>query len=185
MANDIFELIDWIIKALELSALTAIVLFAYQKISILFFGGSKNINTDSDIILHSCFITALVVVIFHFIGSATTQYILALNLEKMEKRKLFYSAIFFMELIAILSIFTFHKVRSCLFAAPARLCVYLSFAMMMVQMLQCILHGIFDINLFSPVYRVLVLGINIATLSIISYYPVMAYLKRNYNEHKQ
>ncbi|PAJ72458.1 hypothetical protein CJF42_21130 [Pseudoalteromonas sp. NBT06-2] len=182
MSADFFILLDWIIKALEVTALIAIILLAYQKVSILFFGGAKNISTESDVIFHSCFIAALVVAVFHYIGSELSQYILTLNLDKMEKRQLFYSTMFFMSFIGVLAIFTLHKIRDCMFAPAARFCIYLGLGMCIVQMIQFYLHGLVGSDLFLHFYKVLVVTINISTLAVVSYFPVTAYFKRNCNE---
>lgn len=182
MYADFFVLLGWLIKALEVTALIGIILLAYQKVSILFFGGAKNISTESDVILHSCFITALVVAVFHYIGSGVSQYILTLNLDKMEKRQLFYSTMFLMSFIGILAIFTLHKLRQCKFAPAARFTIYLGLGMCIVQMIQFYFRGIAEVDFFSPMYKLLVVTINILTLSVVSYFPVSAFLKRNCNE---
>ena len=182
MSADFLIPLDWLIKALELTVLLAIILLAYQKVSILFFGGAKNISTESDIVLHSCFITALVVAVFHYIGSGVSQYILALNLDKMEKRQLFYSTMFLMSFIGILAIFTLHKIRQCRFAPAARFTIYLGLGMCIVQMVQFYLHGMVDSIVFLQAYTLLVVSINILTLAVVSYFPVTAFLKRNCNE---
>jgi fumarate reductase subunit C len=182
MYADFFVLLGWLIKALEVTALIGIILLAYQKVSILFFGGAKNISTESDVILHSCFITALVVAVFHYIGSGVSQYILTLNLDKMEKRQLFYSTMFLMSFIGILAIFTLHKLRQCKFAPAARFTIYLGLGMCIVQMIQFYFRGIAEVDFFSPMYKLLVVTINILTLSVVSYFPVTAFLKRNCNE---
>ncbi len=178
MGNEFFYYLDFLIKGLEFLALIVILLISYQKISVLLWGGGNNIHTKDDASLHSCFISVLTVAVFHFIGSSLAQYTLSLDLEKMALRQVYYFMMFIIEFIFISSLFVLHKIRNCPFSPAARYCMYFSTILCIVQMIEFISRGVLDSNTFTLSYRTFVVLINLATLYVVSYYP-LKYLKNN------
>ena len=167
-----FTAAGWIIKSLEvLTVLFLVVTFSKHKFA-LFFGGKKNLNSQSDHTLHSCFIAALTVMVFHFVSSALAQHIIALEMEKMMLRQFFYFTMFSCSMAFAVTLFLLHVMRGCTFSLTARLCIYLSILQAMLQMLQFIMRGMLDNSMLSPFYSTTVVVLNVLSLAVVASFPV-------------
>lgn len=175
--NGIFAALDLVTLVLKFLALVALCLLSYQKISTLFFGGFKSITNEEDAFLHSCFITVLTVAFFSLITSVLREQILALELEKMELRQLFYSFLFFMEFLFIVFLYAMHKIRRCTISKVARTVILFALLMCANQLIQYFIRGMQGLDFYMPFYKGIILLINIATLTVISVYPIASVIK--------
>lgn len=181
-ANEIFSALDYAVVGLEILALAVFLFFSYQKASQLFFGGKKDISSDADALLHSCFIVAISVAVFHFTTSTIRDLVLGLQLEKTDLRQVFYFVMFLMELAFISCVFALHKLRECEFSGVARIAMLLGLVMCINQMIQYYSHGMQGSDLYNLYYRAVIIFVNISTLLAISVYPVFSLrrLKKQY-----
>ncbi|MCL1123337.1 hypothetical protein [Shewanella surugensis] len=170
--NDFLYGIDWVVRGLEAVTVLLILYLSYQRVKVLFWGGKADINTPSDALLHSSFLCAFTVLFFHFISWGISRYILALDMEVMARRQLFFFMMFMIEFLFIISLFTLHKIRRCSFSKVAIYCLMLGLALELLIVIELVLYGVFDISGFNLVYQSLVPVINIITLSLIIAYPV-------------
>jgi hypothetical protein len=175
--NGIFATLGNVIIFMEFLALFALCVLSYQRISCLLFGGYKNITTEEDAFLHSCFITVLSVAVFHLTTSTLRDIILAMPLEKMELRQVFYAFLFFMEFLFIVFVYAMHKIRRCKLSKVARIAILLALIMCANQLLQYYIRGMLGLDFYMPFYKGIILLINLATLTVISIYPIASVLK--------
>ncbi|MEZ7277202.1 hypothetical protein [Pseudoalteromonas sp. 68 DY56-GL68] len=164
--------IDWTIRLLEIVAVLFIVITFSKHRFALFFGGRQSIKTDEDHILHSCFISALTVMVFHAVSSPLADHIISLEMEKMMLRQFFYFTMFCFSIAFVVTLFSLHALRRCSFSPVARVCLYLAILQAIVQLTQFIMRGILDDSSLSPAYKVVVIVLNILSLAVISVYPV-------------
>jgi hypothetical protein len=175
--NGIFATLDLLALGFKFLALFALCLLSYQKISTLFFGGFKSISNEEDAYLHSCFITVLSVAFFSLVTSTLREYILAIDLEKMELRQLFYSFLFFMEFLFIVFLYAMHKIRKCTISKVARTVILFALLMCANQLIQYYIRGMQGLDFYMPFYKGIILLINLATLAVISIYPIASVMK--------
>lgn len=170
--NELLVATGHVIRGLEVVLLVYLVLKFRNRSWSLFFGGKSSLKTLSDHEVHSCFISALCVLVFHFFGSTLAQYIVSLDMEKMELRQFFYFSMFLNSVAFASALYFLHIIRGCTFSPTARRCLYLTFLMMALQSTQFVLRGLLDINGFSPVYKAGVPLINVACLAVVAMYPL-------------
>lgn len=176
--NNILIYFDELLISLEYIALIALVLLSAHQLKPLLLGGSKDIRNESDSIMHSCFITAFCVAVFHISNSFISQKILNSGMQKMELRQAFYFAVFMFEFFFILAVFTLHKIRKCDFTIIARTAILLGVLMCFNVFTQYQIHGVYDSSAYNLFYRIIVLAINISTLALICFYPSVVAFKR-------
>ena len=170
--SDFFVATGWIIRAFEvLIVLYLIIKFKNYRWS-LFFGGKSDLKTLNDHEIHSCFLTAFTVMVFHFASSSFAQYVITVDMERMALRQLFYFSMFCFSIAFGLTLFAFHLIRGCSFSPTARFCLYVTFLMMLLQMAQFIVRGMLDSNILFDVYQYGVVCLNILTLSIVAKHPL-------------
>ena len=169
---------DWTIRILELvTVLFLVVTFSKHRFA-LFFGGKVNLKSQNDHTLHSCFIAALTVMVFHFVSSALAQNIIALEMEKMQLRQFFYFTMFSCSLAFAVILFLLHVLRGCTFSLTARLCIYLSILQAILQMLQFVMRGMLDNSILSPFYSTTVLVLNVLSLAVVASFPIKQFFQR-------
>lgn len=169
---DFFTATSWIIRTLEIAIVLNILYLFKQHRFALFFGGQSNLNSADDHTMHSCFIAALTVMVFHFVSSNISQYILTVEMEKLDLRKFFYFSMFSCSMAFTVALFFLHTIRGCKFSVTARICIYLAVGQAALQIMQFVLRGMLDINTLSPIYKVGVVLLNISTLTVIAGYPI-------------
>lgn len=182
-ANEIFASLDYVIIGLQTLALIVFVAFSYQKASQLFLGGKKDINTETDAFMHSCFITAISVAVIHFSTSSLRDLILTLELEKMELRQVFYFFLFLMEFLFITCVFVLHKIRECTFSQVARIAMLMGLVICANQIAQFYIRGVQGLDFYMPFYKGIILFANIVTLFVISVYPVTILLRQRKKQY--
>ncbi|NQY62404.1 MAG: hypothetical protein HRT38_01570 [Alteromonadaceae bacterium] len=148
------------------------------KFKSLFFGGVITGSERSNNFEISYFLTALVVTVFHFVGSSISQFVLHSGLEKMEKRQIFYFMMFFMEFVGIVTLISLHKLIACNFSRITFYVCLLSVVMALLQMLEFVSRGIYDLDVFTSFYRYSVVLVNLSTLTLISAYPLFVFYKK-------
>lgn len=163
---------------LEYLALLTLIFLSFHQARALFFGGEKDIKNESDSILHSCFITAACVAVFHVSNSYISQLVLNSGMEKIELRKMFYLTIFMMEFLFILSVFAWHKLRKCDFTIVARMAMLIGIFICLNIFIQFQFHAVGESDSYTLIYRVIVLVMNLTTLGLIFVYPSVAVFKR-------
>ncbi|MCG7552107.1 hypothetical protein [Pseudoalteromonas sp. Of11M-6] len=179
--TDFFVFTGGAIRVLEiLIVLYLLFKFKNRKWS-LFFGGKSSLKTIQDHELHSCFLSALTVMVFHFISSNLAQHIVTIEgMEKLELRQFFYFSMFTCSMLFAVTLFGLHKIRGCSFSPTARRCLYITFLMTSLQLMQFVSRGMLDSNLLSPLYKYGVVMLNLMTLTAVAVYPIskLANLKR-------
>ncbi|MEZ7207152.1 hypothetical protein [Pseudoalteromonas sp. DY56-GL79] len=179
--TDFFVITGGAIRVLEiLIVLYLLFKFKNRKWS-LFFGGKSSLKTIQDHELHSCFLSALTVMVFHFISSNLAQHIVTIEgMEKLELRQFFYFSMFTCSMLFAFTLFGLHKIRGCSFSPTARRCLYITFLMTSLQLMQFVSRGMLDSDLLSPLYKYGVVVLNLMTLTVVAVYPIskLANLKR-------
>lgn len=170
---DFFTISDWVIRVIEAFILLFLLIkFNSRRIS-LFFGGKKNLKTIDDHELHSCFLSALTVLVFHFTSSNLAQYILSIDgMERMELRQFFYFSMIICSVAFTGALFVLHLIRGCSFSPTARKCLYLALIMCILQAMQFVAHAIIGSDVLTPFYRYGVVMLNITSLSVVAAYPL-------------
>ena len=169
---DFFVATSWTIRALEVLIILFLLATLNKHRLALFFGGKSNLKSIADHTMHSCFIAALTVMVFHFISSNLAQYILAVEMEKLLLRQFFYFTMFSCSMAFVVALFFLHTIRGCTFSTAARFCLYLALAQAILQLTQFIMRGLLDNSMLSPVYSFSVVALNILSLTVVAIYPV-------------
>ncbi|MBQ4844393.1 hypothetical protein [Pseudoalteromonas sp. MMG005] len=177
--NDFFVVTGWVIKCFEVFLVAYLLLRFKARRWSLFFGGAGNLKTIDDHELHSCFLSALAVLVLHFTGSLMTQHILTLQMGKMELRQFFYFTVFCNSVAFSVALIGLHYLRKCSFSRCARQCLYLTLMAMALQITQYVIHAVYDSSSFTPIYQYGVVLINLSCLSIVALYPVKMLFKSN------
>ncbi|MCF2826887.1 MULTISPECIES: hypothetical protein [unclassified Pseudoalteromonas] len=177
--NDFFVISDWMIRALEvLICLYLLFKFKNRRWS-LFFGGKNSLKTIQDHELHSCFLSAFTVMVFHFTSSNLAQHIVTIQgMEKLALRHFFYFSMFSCSMAFAAALFFLHKIRGCSFSPTARNCLYITFLMSTLQMLQFVSHGLLDSNRFTLFYQYGVVVLNVTTLAVVANHPIRHMLRK-------
>lgn len=170
--NNFFEAADWLIRGFEVLIVIYLVIKFKDRRWSLFFGGKNDLKTTDDHELHSCFLAAFTVMVFHLISSTFAHYIITLDMERMALRQFFYISMFCFSVAFGLTLFALHFIRGCSLSTAARLCLYITVLMMMLQMMQFITRGLLDTSVLSPFYKQSVVCLNLLTLGIVAKYPV-------------
>ncbi|MEQ3513630.1 hypothetical protein ABMY35_09870 [Pseudoalteromonas sp. BZB3] len=170
--NNFFEATDWLIRGFEVFVVLYLLIKFKDRRWSLFFGGKRDLKTIDDHELHSCFLAAFTVMVFHFASSGFAQYIITMDMERMALRQFFYFSMFCFSIAFGLTLFALHLIRGCSFSPTARFCLYVTFLMMMLQMAQFIIRGMLDSNVLFDVYQYGVVCLNLLTLSIVAKHPV-------------
>ncbi|KZX00963.1 hypothetical protein JL49_09140 [Pseudoalteromonas luteoviolacea] len=170
--NELLAVINWGIIGLEVFVFAFLIVKFWKLKFHLFFGGRDSLKTINDHELHSCFLTALCVLTFHFIGAGLTEILLSLELEKMKLRQLFYCVQIatFASLAVIL--YLLHSIRHCTFSRAALNCMYIIVLIMTANLIQLVARGYLDFNGLSPLYRVISVTGNLITLVVVAKYPL-------------
>ena len=169
---DFITATDWTIRALEMLIIVFLLATLNKHRSALFFGGKSNLKSIDDHTMHSCFIAALTVMVFHFVSSSLAQYIITIEMSKLALRQFFYFTMFSCSMSFVVALFFMHSIRGCTFSTTARFCLYLALAQSVVQLIQFIMRGLLDNSMLSPAYSFSVVVLNILSLGVVAIYPV-------------
>ncbi|WP_024608344.1 hypothetical protein [Pseudoalteromonas sp. TAB23] len=174
---DFITATDWTIRALEVLIILFLLATLNKYRLALFFGGKSNLKSIADHTMHSCFIAALTVMVFHFVSSSLAQYIITIEMSKLALRQFFYFTMFSCSMAFVVALFFLHTIRSCTFSTTARFCLYFALAQAILQLTQFIMRGLLDNNLLSPAYSYSVLALNILSLGVVTIYPVKQFAR--------
>lgn len=176
--------LDIILKiAQAIIVIFLLVKFNEHRFSLLF-GGKKNLTSMDDHELHSCFIAALCVLAFQFISTEMTKHLLALEMEKMQLRKVFYFINIAVATVFAGAIYFLHSLRGCSFSNTAKRCLYLTVASILLFIMQLIARGFLNYDGLSPFYKVAALAIHALLLINVALYPLKL-IKINSKTHKE
>ncbi|MBQ4812191.1 hypothetical protein A7985_17990 [Pseudoalteromonas luteoviolacea] len=164
--------LGWLIRFLEVLIICFLVIKFWQHKFSLFFGGKSSLQTIEDHELHSCFLTALCALVFHFIGVEVSKYILSLPLDKMPLRRTFYFSNLLVVAACITTLYVLHSIRECSYSNTAKRIGYLAIVTATLQMTQLIARGYLDYNGLYQFYNVFGALINVTTLAVIAAYPI-------------
>ncbi|MCF6442325.1 hypothetical protein L1077_23135 [Pseudoalteromonas luteoviolacea] len=170
--GDIVLVVRWATITLQvLVVLFLLIKFKQHKLS-LFFGGKNQIQSPKDNELHSCFIAALCTAVFFIIGMVLSNQVLALNLDKLELRRVYYFIMSMNSCAYSVAIYFLHFIRKCTFSSAAKCCLYLSVATVLLCIMQLVARGIFDYNGLSTLFQVTLLVVNATALFVVALYPL-------------
>lgn len=173
--NGSLYLIGIFVIFLQITVAISICALSYQKLSKLFFGGFKDISSENDALLHSCFLTAISVAIFHPVTSIISNSILSFDIDdKLQLRQIFYSTLFFLEFAFLMTVVVAHKIRKCAFSTVARITILISIFICANQLIQFYIRAILGFDFYMPVYKICTVLFNVATLATIGIYPIIA-----------
>ena len=170
--NEFFVFTGWVIRVFEVFIVLYLLLKFKDRRWSLFFGGREDLKSIEDHELHSCFLAALTVMVFHFSSSSFSQFVLTIDMERMALRQVFYFSMFSFSIAFAVALFALHLIRNCSFSPTARMCLYITVLMSSLQMAQFISHALNDSTVLNNIYRYGVVLLNIATLTVVSKYPV-------------
>ncbi|MBD1582774.1 hypothetical protein [Pseudoalteromonas sp. S16_S37] len=179
--NDIYFSIGWVIKGLELLVVFYLLyVFSYHRWS-LFFGGKNSLKTEKDHELHSCFISAFCVLVFHFVGVELAKQVLLIDTEKLKLRQFFYFTNIASSASFACVLYFLHLIRGCKFSSVAINCLYITLIMMSLQIMQLIARGILDYDGLSVIYKAGVIMCNVTSLLVVTSYPVKQFMQLRKN----
>ncbi|WP_152087841.1 hypothetical protein [Pseudoalteromonas sp. A25] len=181
--NELLDIVSWILIGIEL----LVVLFWLHKFSKmkwkLFFGVRKDLTSVKHHELYSCFLTAFCFLIFHFVAVQLESFLLALQMEKVEHIKLFYTSMAICLFTLIATLFCLHLVRGCTFSSSARVIVYATLVQMMLLGMQLIARGYYDYHELSLLYKVVGWMCNFIAVGALCTYPVRS-LKEKFKQRR-
>lgn len=149
--------------------------FKQYRFSLLF-GRSGSLKTRADHELHSCFLAALVTLVFYMLFQQLLDYIATLPIEKMALRQIYYFIAACSSASIIITLTLLHAVRGCTFSPVARYCCYFQFIAMVIKTVQLILDGYLDIEVLRPFYQVSILTLTIMQFILVAKYPFKIFM---------
>lgn len=180
-----FEIgVDIILKiAQAIIVIFLLVKFSERKFSLLF-GGKKNLITIEDHELHSCFISALCVLVFQFISTEMVKHFLVSEMEISLLKKVFYFINIAIATVFACTLFFLHSLRGCSFSNTAKRCLYLTVLAVFLFMMQLIARGFLNYDGLSPFYSVAAIVIHALLVINVALYPLKQ-IKINSKAHKE
>ncbi|KZN29412.1 hypothetical protein N480_06735 [Pseudoalteromonas luteoviolacea S2607] len=170
--NELLAVINWGIIGLEVFVFVFLVAKFWALKFSLFFGGKDSLKTIDDHELHSCFLTALCVLTFHFIGAGLTDLLMSLELEKMKLRQLFYCVQIANCAAFAVVLYLLHSIRHCSFSRAAVYSMYITLLSMTIGLIQMVARGYLDFNGLQPLYSTIAVICNILALVVVAKYPL-------------
>ncbi|MCF6441095.1 hypothetical protein L1077_16790 [Pseudoalteromonas luteoviolacea] len=156
------------IKILFSLVVLFLVIKFWERRFSLFFGGKDSLKTIQDHELHSCFLTALCIVVFYLTGVTLSGEIRALPMEKIALRRVFYFTGIVNFTAFFLSVYLLHFIRGCNFSSVAKAVLCLMFIEVTIFYIQLVTRGYFEFSGFSSkVYQIVIATCNITTLIVL------------------
>ncbi|KZN67350.1 hypothetical protein [Pseudoalteromonas luteoviolacea] len=174
--NEFIDLISWVLKALMLLIVVYLLYYFKQYRLGLLFGRSGSLKTRADHELHSCFLAALVTLVFYVLFQQLLDYIVTLPIEPMALRQIYHFIAACTSASIIITLTLLHAVRGCTFSPVARFCCYLQFLSMVLKTTQLIVYGYMDIVAFNSVFSILILTITIVQFILVAKYPLKIFM---------
>ncbi|CAH9049989.1 hypothetical protein PSECIP111854_00442 [Pseudoalteromonas sp. CIP111854] len=182
--NDLLYQLGWVLKGYEFLIVLwfLVTQFPTHKWS-LFYAHGKALKSLQLHEMHSCFMTSLCLLFFHLLGSEIDMFFLGPLLSGLDdKIKVFYLAGMINQFMFLLAVFYLHRIRRCLFSKTARICLYTTIIVMMLQMMELIARGYFDYHELKFVYILTFWACNLISLAALSIYPIrqtLSYFKKS------
>ncbi|MBQ4812193.1 hypothetical protein A7985_17995 [Pseudoalteromonas luteoviolacea] len=170
--NELLIVMNWGVIGLEVFVFAFLVAKFWTLKFNLFFGGKDSLKTIDDHELHSCFLTALCVLSWHFISAGLTEMLLSLELEKMKLRRLFYCVQIANCAAFAVVLYLLHSIRHCSFSRTAIYSMYITVTLMTVCLIQMVARGYFDYNGLQPLYGAIAVVCNLLVLIVVAKYPL-------------
>ncbi|CAH9060387.1 hypothetical protein PSECIP111854_02595 [Pseudoalteromonas sp. CIP111854] len=161
-----------------------LMLFIYKHSGItLSFVHKSSLKTPQDHQIYSCFICAFLGPIFSLLGNQLAYDLIALSMEVIDRRQVFYVALMCHIFFFMLTAYIFHRLRGCRFSLIARICMYLMWLMTM-NYAQLVLRGYFDVNFLYEydVYGVFIVFSNAVIAIILLSYSIRYVFVNIYNK---
>ncbi|NOU50039.1 hypothetical protein HG263_05740 [Pseudoalteromonas sp. JBTF-M23] len=170
--NEFLYILGWVLKGIEF----LIVIFWLRKFSRmrwkLFFGVKKDLASVQHHELYSCFLSSFCFLTFHLIGSEVDQFILSLEMDKLEQIKLFYTSGVIVQFSFAMTLMCSHLIRGCTFSPTARICMYTTLVYMMLQGMELISRAYYDYHNLGLIYQVGVWICNFIAVGALCTYPI-------------
>ncbi|BBN80641.1 hypothetical protein PA25_06260 [Pseudoalteromonas sp. A25] len=138
----------------------------------LFYARHRTLNFLPLHEMHSCFMSAVVFLLFHAVGSEVEHYLLSFKLEVVTHIRVFYMGMIAQQFATLVVLYTLHRLRGCLFSKTARIIMYTTFLYAAFLFMQLIARGYFDYHELGIVYRVGGWTCNTVGIAALSIYPI-------------
>ncbi|MBQ4852953.1 hypothetical protein [Pseudoalteromonas sp. MMG012] len=169
--TEFFASIDWAVIGVKLIALAALLLFAKQPVKQLVF--SRPSAEIREQVEQSLFLLASFSLFWHFSGSYMSHVFSQMTLNREEKIQLYYFVYSFHDVLGLAILTGLHWLKKCSFSKICRWVYYLTTCMVVLQMMRYIDRVYLETEYLNLVYMPLKTTINLATLALISSYPVL------------
>ncbi|CAH9049669.1 hypothetical protein PSECIP111854_00316 [Pseudoalteromonas sp. CIP111854] len=171
--NDFLYYLGWGFIGYELLIVLWFLVTQFPKHSwSLFFSRHQSLNSLQLHEMHSCFMSAVVFMLFHTFGGEVEQYLLSLEFKQINRIKVFYTGVIAHFFICLLTMYVVHRLRGCLFSKTARICMYMIFLFSALSFMELIARGYFDYHELGMVYRIGGWACNIIVIAALSIYPI-------------
>lgn len=175
--NKIFTTIDWWVIGIKIIALLALLFFSQRSFKDMLRGiPSKN---SLEHLEYSLLILTLVAVNFHLIGRFAADFIINLNIDKLEKRAIYYAFFVIHEVIVIGLLLYLHKIGRCNISRICWVSIIMSFALIICQIARYVDRVIYETNVLNSIYSIAVSTINFVVVGLIAIYPLYRLLLLN------
>ncbi|CAH9051580.1 hypothetical protein PSECIP111951_00421 [Pseudoalteromonas holothuriae] len=138
----------------------------------LFFARHQTLSSLQLHEMHSCFMAAVFFLSFHTVGGEVEQYMLSLELARVELIRIFYMGMIAQKFAFLAALYTVHRLLGCLFSRTARICMYMVFICSSLLFMQLIARGYFDYHELIMVYVFGGWACNIIVIAALSIYPI-------------
>ncbi|CAH9052085.1 hypothetical protein PSECIP111951_00545 [Pseudoalteromonas holothuriae] len=181
--NEFLYNLGWVLKGVEF----LIVIFWLQKFHKmrwkLFFGVKKDLASVQHHELYSCFLSAFCFLVFHLVGSEVDQFVLSLEMDKLEKIKLFYTSGVIIQFSFAMTLVCMHLVRGCTYSPTARICMYTTLVYMALLGMELIARGSYDYHDLGMVYVIGAWMCNFIAIGALCTYPIRS-LKDHFRQRR-
>lgn len=175
--NEFYIVAGWGIRFLEL-IVVFFVIFSFRKHSFsLFFGGKSSLKTPADHKMHSCFLTALAVLVFHAISGSLATYMLDIEADNQLVIKLYYFVIVCTTAAYAATLYLLHVIRGCQFTRVARYSLYITLFLMLLNAAQLVLRGYLGNELLYSIYGPATVIANLCEWLIVAKYPFYKFME--------
>ncbi|MBQ4814093.1 hypothetical protein A7985_00190 [Pseudoalteromonas luteoviolacea] len=178
--NEFIDLIGWVLRVLMFLVVVYLLYYFKQYRFSLLFGRSGSLKTRADHELHSCFLAALVTLVFYVLFQQLLDYIVTLPIEEVALRQIYYFISACTSASIIITLTLLHAVRGCTFAPVARFCCYFQLLAMILKTVQLIVHGYMGVVAFNPIFSILILTITIVQFILVAKYPFKIFMTNKF-----
>ncbi|WP_046005635.1 hypothetical protein [Pseudoalteromonas rubra] len=175
--SEFYVVTGWTLRFLQLMVVIYLLYYFKQYRFSLLFGGKSNLKTLADHKLHSCFLTALALLVFQTTSRALATYIMGLDIALQVKIQIYYFALVCCGASYAVALYILHLLRGSMFSQAARYSLYLTFALVILNALQLLLRGFLESNLLYSLYGPVTVCVNIALWLVVAKYPFYRFME--------